>query len=185
MTPDQERQKPRPIYESVDFEAIDPAQWSGDKDFRIKRIQGIFRPLISRQLSTLTENGIDFAAKVASRLNQLCNLSLEEAEIESITLYFKGSHDVNNCSMGRHSQETIQAANAILNALCPELGLEVTDGHEKVIQKAKQASQLGLAAIYDEEATWILFPTVIPEIAISYFDGMLSIGASHIVTKEE
>lgn len=178
MTPDQNT--PRPIYEDPEAIGANPKRWDEDRPLRLQRFQQIVAPLVSRQVGGLEDSGIDFIAQRATKLAGICGLSA--AEIDQARESYQGNPSIDllytdddtNFDYGiedgiaKHTEETLKAADVLLKALTPELGLNITDDHQTAINKAKGLESKKIALITHTD-TWVEFSTVIPGVVIVFF----------------
>lgn len=179
-----EDNRPRPIYDQIQpFGVVSPEQWNADQNLRIERLNKIVIPLVEKQ--PIPDGAMDFVATKISELKNLCSLTSNQAsailvgsDVNLANTDDYISFDYVNQSpyhqldkLHTHSQETLQAANILLNALTPELGLNITDNYDQIIEKAKQMEDTKIADIDNENSDihepWLIhFSTVIPGITV-------------------
>lgn len=159
------------IYPRLEY--IGFGDWRNTKALRIQRLATLVKPTLIREATRLDNhpriNGFFRAA-----LEELTSISQQTfvggdypSEIPIFSLlssYGVPSFKVNG-SWVEHDQETMVAAQCLIDALCPELGIRLDDQAADLLQKARRAKVLGFAEIYSTDS--FEFSTVLPAVALS------------------
>lgn len=171
MTAEQDNLSRR-LYEPVDLQG-NKSQWEQDRVLRLKRLQEITGPIVGKRFNELSEEGKNFIDKNIRQLIALCNATwsqLKNSEIDPfIELSLTADGKIFEYGPPRlimHTRETQKAANILLNALMPELGLTIQDDFDTARKKAKPLVEKKFADINPDGM--ISFSTVLPGIYVQF-----------------
>ena len=160
--------------------------WSGTVDVRIKRLQQFVFPRLERakeeakdsvgtqflqtairELSTICQTQFTGYGRFPSEIPVYCLLDEEEQQEPKYNL---------NGTRGVHNEATMTAAQTVIDAICPELGIRIDDDKDSLMTTVNQAKALGYAKFSNYGGDFYaamcgtihpIFSTILPGINLS------------------
>lgn len=183
MATEQQPQNPRPIYEEIKpyaLVSITPEEWDADRQLRLQRFEKIVARLATKDINQVPEEAKDFLWEKLTAIRNICSLPAEtliamesKNRLDCTLLDVFGKNDYwysmqDPSELLPHTEATLLAADTLLKALTPEMGLQIIDDYRKIREKANHLALRQLSGSYFGHA-WIEFATVIPGVNVLYF----------------
>lgn len=173
MTRDNQEPR-RPLYEEVDLVG-EQVQWDSDRELRLKRFEEIVGKIIGRGSVDRTESETQFLDHLTSELRGMISAPFSRLSVwqSPISVDLSMTEDGESFEWMKygpaevlaHDEGTLRVANVVLNALTPELGLDIHDSFDTAKEKALSFQDRHLADVDSWRAS---FSTVIPGVYVTY-----------------
>lgn len=168
-----------PLYLTVNHN-LSFEEWAQLRSLRVARIRTFVIPKLDRDLQRLNDpEAATFVQEATQELEAICQTRFVSGDRPSPIPIFavleedNGTRRYNlNDGGGEHSGTTLTAAQFLIEALCPEQGLDINDDLETLLQKAQAAEKLGYGDAYNmdkvSQPNHVQFSTILPGITIQF-----------------
>src|SRR3989344_9238081 len=131
--------------------------WTSTIGIRSERLLEFVSPKVGKKAAEMPPEAFPFLVTAVDKLALICrtaftNQGNPQSEIPTYCILDELPNNEPrynfNGERGIHNATTLIAAQSLVDALCPELGLGLTDDLETSLQKARVAQILGYADLY-------------------------------------
>lgn len=174
-----------PLYQPVE-QMLGFKDWASTIDTRLSKLQQFVFPRLSAELSRQNDpESKRFLQTAMEELSGICGtIFTGEGRFPSeIPIYClleeEPKHEPKynlNGTRGTHKNTTLEAAQAVVDAICPELGVRIAEDRDTLIKRVDQARTLGYARYWPSGGAYYAamsgnicteFSTVLPGVNMS------------------
>lgn len=173
---DQTERKNTAIYTPIEYMSFE--EWTASRVVRAQRIKELVLPMLERLFaSSPNPETRKFMHTTIEVLEEICqrrftNQGNPPSEIPIYCL-LDGKHDGQamynfDGLRGVHQIETLLVTQTLVNALCPEFGINFADNLEESLRKVSMAQNFGYASLHaiNGRAEFVEFSTILPGVTL-------------------